>query len=225
MVDEGITATFVRMVLDEESGELVLSIHTGMGEAMTFAVSGGKGWMLQGGIFSKLEKVLPGPLRKIYDAPVRIPREAIPGFMKNELPMLEKLMTVETNVFPDMLSLSPAKPRFRLGVEGTQSVLSATLHAEYGIVQLIAGRDDALGHFSIPSENDLLDFQVRNPDAEKEALSRRRYAAPPAARLADRPRRHGGTLHGTGRIHRTGCAHQSLRQFGFFRSRLRIRNP
>jgi superfamily II DNA or RNA helicase len=170
MVDEGITATFVRMVLDEESGELVLSIHTGMGEAMTFAVSGGKGWILQGGIFTKLEKVLPGPLRKIYDAPVRIPREAIPGFMKNELPMLEKLMTVETNVFPDMLSLSPAKPRFRLGVEGTQSVLSATLHAEYGIVQLIAGRDDALGHFSIPSENDLLDFQVRNPDAEKEAL-------------------------------------------------------
>lgn len=170
MVDEGATATFVRMVLDEESGELVLSLHTGLDLPVTCIVSGGSGWILQDGCFRKLEKVLPGPLRQIYDAPVRIPRDAIPAFMQSELPMLEKLMAVETNVTPDMLSLSPAKPRFRLAVEGTQNVLSAVLHAEYGIVQLIAGREDALGRFSIPSADDLLEFQIRNPEAEEEAL-------------------------------------------------------
>ncbi|MCK5805289.1 MAG: SNF2 helicase associated domain-containing protein, partial [Lentisphaeria bacterium] len=170
MVDEGITATFVRMDLDEETGELVLSLHTGLGEPLTCVVSGGNGWILQDGVFTKLEKVLPGPLRAIYDAPVRIPRDAVPAFMKNELPMLESLMAVEANISPDMLSLSPAKPRFRLAVEGTQTALSATLHAEYGIVRLVAGRDEALGHFSIPSEDDLLDFQIRNPEAEQEAL-------------------------------------------------------
>jgi len=170
MVDEGITATFVRMVLDEETGELVLSLHTGLGEPMTCVVSGGNGLILQGGIFTKLEKVLPGPLRAIYDAPVRIPRNAVPSFMKNELPMLEKLMALEANISPDMLLLKPAKPRFRLAVEGTQTALSATLHAEYGIVQLIAGRDEVLGHFSIPAEDDLLEFQIRNPEAEQEAL-------------------------------------------------------
>ncbi|MCK5676194.1 MAG: SNF2 helicase associated domain-containing protein, partial [Verrucomicrobia bacterium] len=170
MVDEGITATFVRMELDEETGELVLSLHTGLNEPMTCMVSGGNGWILQDGVFTKLEKVLPGPLRSIYDAPVRIPRDAVPAFMKNELTMLENLMAVETNISPDMLLLKPAKPRFRMAVEGTQSALSATLYAEYGIVQLVAGRDEALGHFSIPAEDDLLEFQIRNPEAEQAAL-------------------------------------------------------
>ncbi len=170
MVDEGITATFVRMELDEETGELVLSLHTGLNEPMTCMVSGGNGWILQDGVFTKLEKVLPGPLRSIYDAPVRIPRDAVPAFMKNELTMLENLMAVETNISLDMLLLKPAKPRFRMAVEGTQSALSATLYAEYGIVQLVAGRDEALGHFSIPAEDDLLEFQIRNPEAEQAAL-------------------------------------------------------
>ena len=196
MVDESITATDVHMQLDENSGELVLHIFpeqelvarkdaksqrsseqnlplgdlASLRDAPIYVVSGGNGWILQDGIFTKLEKVLPGPMRKIYDAPVHIPRDAVPAFMKNELPMLEKLIRVETNITPDMLSLSPAKPRFRLKVEGTQTALSATLYAEYGIVQLVAGRDEALGHFSIPSEDDLLEFQVRNPDAEQQAL-------------------------------------------------------
>ena len=170
MVDDSITATSVAIRLDEGTGELVLTLQTESGEDFDCVVSGGKGWILQDRVFTKLEKVLPGPLRAIYDTPVRILRDAIPAFMKNELPMLTKLMGIDSNVTPDMLSLSPAKPRFRLAVEGTQQAISATLHAEYGIVQLVAGRDEALGSFSIPSEHDLLDFQVRNPEAEQEAL-------------------------------------------------------
>ena len=125
---------------------------------------------MQDGIFTKLETVLPGPMRAIYDAPVRVPRSGIPAFMKNELPTLQKMLEVRTNVTPDMLSLSPAKPRFRLAVDGSQHTLSATLYAEYGIVQLVAGRSEALGNFSIPAEDDLLDFQVRNPAEEEKAL-------------------------------------------------------
>jgi superfamily II DNA or RNA helicase len=194
IVDDSITASAVDMKLDESTGELVLTIHADdisrkdaetqskssgapslsdrapLRENIAFVVSGGKGWMLQGGVFTKLDKVLPGPLRAIYDAPVRIPRDAIPTFMKNELPMLEKMVEVDSNITADMLSLSPAKPRFRLKVEGTQHALSATLFAEYGMVQLVAGRDEVLGSFSIPAKDDLLDFQVRNPDAEAKAL-------------------------------------------------------
>jgi len=195
MVDEAITSTLVRMALDEASGELVLTIHSGNGwltqshpdtegvqslrdsvplreisEASAYVVSGGNGWILRQDIFTKLAKVLPGPLRKIYDAPVRIPRDAIPSFMKNELPMLEKMIPVESNISEDLFSLRPATPRFRLVVDGTQTALSATLYAEYGIVQLIAARDEALGHFSIPSGEDFLEFEVRNPAAEEAAL-------------------------------------------------------
>ena len=170
MVDEGVTATFVRMILDEETGELALSLHTGLGMPITCLVSGGSGWILQDGLFTKLEKVLPGPLRRIYDAPVRIPRDAVPTFMQHELPMLEKLMCVEANITPDMLTLEPAKPRFILAIEGTQNTLTATLHADYGTVLLVAGREDALGRFSIPADDDLLEFKIRNPEAEQEAL-------------------------------------------------------
>jgi len=170
IIDDAITPTHLQMVLDEENGELMLSLHTASDEPQTCVVSGGSGWILQDGIFSKLEAVLPGPMRAIYDAPVRIPRDAIPSFIKNELPMLESMITVESNISEDMLSLSPAKPRFRLVIDGTQTELSGTLYAEYGPVQLIAGRDDAKGSFSVPSEDDLLEFQIRNPEAEKEAI-------------------------------------------------------
>ncbi|MEE9369285.1 MAG: SNF2-related protein, partial [Pontiella sp.] len=171
IVDDRITSTFVRMELDEESGEVILNLRTETSDQFDCVVSGGSGWILQDSVFTKLEKILPGPLRKIYDGPVHIPRDSIPSFMKNELPTLEKLVEVESNITPDMLSLSPAKPRFRLAIEGTQTELSATLYAEYGIVQLIAGRDEALGHFSIPAEDDFLNYQVRNPDAEQDAIA------------------------------------------------------
>jgi superfamily II DNA or RNA helicase len=170
MVDESIVSTTMDMRLDEDTGELVVTLQTQNGTDFTCVVSGGNGWILQDGVFQKLEKVLPGPMRAIYDGPVRVPRDAIPSFMKNELPMLGTLMEIETNVTSDMLSLSPAKPRFRLKVDGNQHTLSATLYAEYGIVQLVAGRNEALGHFSIPAQDDYLDFEVRNPDAEQKAL-------------------------------------------------------
>ena len=170
MVDEDLAETFIRVMLDEQSGELVLSIHTANDSEATFIVGGGAGWVLSDGIFSKLKSILPLPMRDIYAAPVHIPRPAVPAFVKKELPVLGNLMRVESNISEDLFSLVPAQPRFRLAVEGTQTALSATLHAEYGIVELVAGRDEALGSFSIPSEDDLLEFQVRNPEAEREAL-------------------------------------------------------
>ncbi|HEY5621473.1 MAG TPA: SNF2-related protein [Pontiella sp.] len=171
MVDDAPAATWVRLQLEEETGELLLSLQAGEStDPPVFVVSGGKGWVLQNNIFSRLETVLPGPLRAIYDAPVRIPRDAVPAFMTGELPRIEKMIRVETDITPDMLSLTPARPRFRLRINGDQTALSATLYAEYGSVELVAGRDEAQGGFSIPDESDLLGFQVRNPEAEQEAL-------------------------------------------------------
>ncbi|MBT3193453.1 MAG: DEAD/DEAH box helicase family protein, partial [Verrucomicrobia bacterium] len=171
MVDDSITPTTVRMILDEATGELVLTLHTDSGEAFTCVVCGGKGWILQDGIFSRLESVLPGKLRDIYDSEIRIPRASIPAFMKKEFRILEKMVRAETNVTPDMLSLTPATPKLRLAIEGTPSALSAQLHAEYGIVQLVAGRNEALGRFTLPSKDGFLNFDVRNPDAEQNALN------------------------------------------------------
>ena len=179
MVDEGTVATSIEITLDESTGELVLSIHPETDDSQfentdepIFVTSGGNGWILQDGVFQKLANLLPGPFRDIYKAPVRIPRDAVPSFMKNERPVLENHTNVISNVTPDMLSLSPAEPNFRLKIDGLPHTLSATLYAEYDLVQLVAGRDEALGNFSIPAKDDLLDFQVRNLEAETKALER-----------------------------------------------------
>ena len=173
MVDDAITPTHLQMTLDETSGELVLNILTTEAQRngeTAFVVNGGNGWILENGIFTKLEKVLPGPMRPIYDGPVHIPHEAIPSFLKNELPLIESMMPVDRNISEDMLSLSPATPRFRLVIEGDQVALSATLLAEYGTVKLTAGKEDPQSGFSIPSSDDLLEFKVRNPEAEQQAI-------------------------------------------------------
>ena len=190
MVDEALTPTQLQMALDETTGELVLHIRSredseedgessslnsvsssvAGGGIPAFIVNGGNGWILKDGVFTKLEIVLPGPMRALYDGEVRIPHDGVPAFLKNELPMLEKMIPVKRNISEDMLSLSPAKPRFRLVIDGDQAVLSAKLFAEYGNVQLVAGKEDAKSDFSIPSTDDLLEFQVRNPNAEQEAI-------------------------------------------------------
>ncbi len=167
MTDEGSISTALRMTLDEMTGELVLNL---LPEGSAFVVSGGSGWILQDDVFQRLDKVLPGPLRAIYDGEVRIPREAVPGFLNNELPTLSGMIEIQSSVTADMLSLSPAKPQFRLVIDGQEHTLSATLYAEYGAVRLIAGKEDAKGRFAIPASDDLLDFQVRNPAAEEKAL-------------------------------------------------------
>ena len=172
LVDDSITTPSVHMDLDEETGELALRLRAEGSDDFTCVVSGGHGWILQDGVFSKLGSVLPGVLSKIYDGAVRIPRASIPSFMKNEFPMLTRLAEVDTSVTPDMLSLRPATPRFRLEIKGTPASLSATLHAEYGIVQLVAGRAEALGRFTVPAEDGFLNFEVRNQEAEQHALRR-----------------------------------------------------
>lgn len=175
--DTAPSPTVVRLELDETSGELVLSIHPAAqtkgdrpDETAAFIVNGSQGWVLYGGVFRRLESVLPGPLRPLYDGPVRIARDRVPAFMDQEFPLIEKLMPAESHVTPDMLALRPAQPRFRLVLEGTQQALSAVLHAEYGEVRLIAGREDAHGRFALPDDDDLLAFRVRNTAAEQQAL-------------------------------------------------------
>jgi superfamily II DNA or RNA helicase len=172
---DGTVQTFIRMVLDEETGELVLSIHPrgerpGIGPLY---IAGGRiGWVFQHGTFTQLEQLLPGPMREIYRHPVRIPRAAVPAFMETEFPMLEKSIYVQTRISPDLFTLEPAEPRFRLVVSGSRASLSGRLYAEYGSHVLTACRDEKAGHFAIPDPDDLLGYRVRNPDAEKRALEK-----------------------------------------------------
>ena len=171
LIDDGAPVeTVLHILLNETTGELEVSIRVPDEETDVFVVSGGSGWVLSDGIFSKLKTILPAPMQAIYSAPIRISREAVPSFLQKELPVLQNLMPVESNVSADLLDLRPAKPRFVLELSGTQTALSGMLYAEYETHRCVAGRTEAEGHFALPAEDDLLGFRVRNPEAESTAL-------------------------------------------------------
>jgi superfamily II DNA or RNA helicase len=185
IVDEGTSETLtvipdtvgtrLRMDLNEASGELNLSMHVDLpeiGEPPLFIISAREGWVFADNTFRKLNELLPGPLRSIYHNATRIARPAVPNFLNHELPTLGNLIPVDTDVSPDLFTLKPAEPRFRLVVSGSPASLAGKLYAEYGGNILIAGREEAAGNFAIPSEDDILEYRVRNLAAEKTALDK-----------------------------------------------------
>ncbi len=174
-VTASVAQTFIRMVLDKETGELVLSIHPRSGSATEnplYIAGGRSGWMFSNRRFVQLEQLLPGPMREIYKHNIRIPRAAVPAFMEKEFPNLAASIPVETRISSDLFTLEPATPRFRLVVSGSRASLSAKLYAEYGDVVLRAAREEVSGHFAIADPDDLLGYRVRNMEAEKQALEK-----------------------------------------------------
>lgn len=166
----------LRVEMDPETGELVLSVHTELpfmktGDAPLHLVARRSGWVFGAGNFWPLSAVLPQPLHGVYSAPVRIPREGVLRFMQQEYSALAAIMPLESNVSLDLFSLEPADPTFRLAVTGSPASLSATLFAEYGEVIMVAARSDPAGHFAIPDQRDILRYFVRNPEREAMALS------------------------------------------------------
>ncbi|HMP75984.1 MAG TPA: SNF2-related protein [Kiritimatiellia bacterium] len=169
--------SILKMDLDPVTGELVLDLHTELpfsanGHRPTYVVAGKAGWVYDSGHFWPLQGLLPLPLRMVYTEPIRVPREAVPRFLQHELPILQQHLTVQTDVTIDLFTIEPATPKFRLLVKGSPASLAATLHAEYGKYTLVAGKQDAQGHFAVPDPDDLLRFLVRNPAAEAKALAR-----------------------------------------------------
>jgi hypothetical protein len=166
----------LKLNLDNQTGELVLTLHTELpfqdGQAPLYVVSGKAGWVYGAGHFWPLAQLLPGPLRMVYQGPVRVPRAAVPRFLQTELPLLSQHMTVVSDVTLDLFTIEPGTPKFRLAVKGSPASLAAVLYAEYGEVTLVAGKQDAAGHFSHPDPDDLLRFHVRHPVAEAHALAR-----------------------------------------------------
>ncbi|MDF7805945.1 SNF2-related protein [Pontiellaceae bacterium B12219] len=168
----------LEMDMDRENGELILKLSTELpnGEVDLFPVyiiGQNTGWIFSGGEFWPLSSILPKSMQEIYSNSIVIPRESVPSFIMTELPQVEKVMGVRTDITPDLFFMKPAKPEFRLVVKGSPASLAATLYARYeGEVELVAGRADMRGNFAIPDPRDLLKYRIRNMAAEKKAVER-----------------------------------------------------
>lgn len=165
----------LRMDLDEDTGELNLSIHTELpymkpGEEPFYLVARREGWVYGADNFWPLEKILPEPLHGVYERSAGVGRKAVPRFLRVELPVLARLMPVESEVTEDLFTIEPEEPRFRLVMRGSPASLAATLYAEYGDEIMVAGKASPAGHFAHPDPEDLMRYTVRNPDAERRGL-------------------------------------------------------
>jgi superfamily II DNA or RNA helicase len=170
-------ATVLRLDLNGENGQLILTALTelpfaGAEDPRTYIVAGRKGWVFCGDNFWPLDKVLPEPYHAIYEAPIVLPRSGVMQFLQHELPVLSRQIAVRSDLSLDLFSTEPAPVRFRFVVRGSPVSLSGTLYAQYGDIELVAGKPDPKGYFALPDESDLMRYLVRNPDAEKRALGR-----------------------------------------------------
>ena len=177
----------MNMDLDRENGELILMVHTELpfmdaSSLPVYVVSAKRGWVFDANQFWRIENILPLPLHGIYQQPVIVERASIPHFLKNDLPMIAQHIQLITDITEDLFSIDPALPRYKLVVRGSPASLAATLYAVYEEtpgqaepkqqrIELVAGKPEVAGHFSIPDSDDLMRYFVRNVPHEEHALS------------------------------------------------------
>jgi len=173
--DAPTVATVLHLDLDSETGELVLSVETNLPErrrADVHVVGRRRGWAGTATELWRLATVLAEPFHPVYGGPVRIPRMAVPQFLRHEWPGLAAALPYEAAVTAEMLDLRPARPSFQVVARGSPASLTVALFAVYDGTRLVAGKSDPAGHFAIPDPDDPLRYYVRHPEAEAEALRR-----------------------------------------------------
>lgn len=178
-VNDIVMSPLLTMEMDTRTGELILAVHTELpfmdpDHFPVYLIAGRQGWVFDAGHFWKMDRVLPGPLQSVYAKPMVVERPSVPRFMNTELPLIQAHIQVQTDVYPDLFSIAPARPVFLLHVKGSPASMAAELIAEYGdgAYRLVAGKADAAGGFALPDPEDLMRYLVRDPDREQEALER-----------------------------------------------------
>jgi superfamily II DNA or RNA helicase len=175
MVSDEPLETGVRLEFDDETGCLILDLEArlpdGLEQGLPSYWSGGRGaWAAVEDWLFPVTPLLPEPLHGLYREPMVIPRPDVPRFLRVELGLLQKLVTLRTDVDPDWFSLEPARPGFRLEVRGSPASLSATLYAVYENTEWVAGAGETPEDFVQPDPENLLHYRTRNPEAEELAL-------------------------------------------------------
>ena len=169
-------ASVLRVDLDHENGELLLTAHTELpftrgAEIPVYLVAGRGGWVFVGGNFWPLARLLPVPMWELYRQQVVVARPDVPRFLREEMPRLTGRIQVEAEVTPDVFSFEPETPEFRLDIKGSPASLALRLVACYGEVELPAMQKAPAGSFAHPDPEDILRYTVRNLGDEQRALA------------------------------------------------------
>ena len=134
-----------------------------------FLAHGREGFVFSGGRFFPMADVLPEPFHSIYSHDEIVDREAVPAFLKTNLPLLRQHARVECIPSEDMFAFIPAQPVFRVKLNGSRASLSAELSAQYAGRVLPAIYNAREADVALPDPDDMLLFRTRNTAAEADA--------------------------------------------------------
>ena len=162
--------------LDRKNGELQVNMQVDLpkapppGSQAILVLAPRIGWVVSGDQAWPLEAVPPVELQGLCAGPIRIPRNKLMRFLKEEIPQMESRMLVENRVPADVFVASEVKPPFHLRLKGGLQFVSGVLHAQYGDVEVLANGPDPDHVCSLPDPSHPLAYGGRNLAAESEAL-------------------------------------------------------
>ena len=122
-------------------------------------------------MFVPLANVLKGPFQSIYRHDEVIPREAMPAFIRNNLPVLRQQIEVQMSPSEDFFRFVPDAPVIHVKLSGSRASISAQLFARYGEQEIGCGAPAGPDAICRPDPSDMLLYHVRNLKAEQAALA------------------------------------------------------
>lgn len=131
--------------------------------------AGHQGIWFNGTSISPLARLLPEPLRILYQEAVTMPRTQCGAFFEHEWPLLIKALPIaEDSITPDLFTSTPGDPQFSVDLTGSEVSIVGQLRARYGNSWVTVGLPKVI---SEPDPDDFFHTYSRNEAAEANALT------------------------------------------------------
>jgi len=186
--------THLKVFLNHDNGDLKISPRSvfpgkDCSERPIYLVHNKRGVVFIDGCLWPMKNILPLPYHSIYLSDELIPRSHISNFLKRDLPVLQKMTSIDMEVPPDLFDFSPASPSFELQLKGNKAAIRASVKANYQNHSFYAGAPETQESFALPDPDDILRYHTRNPAAESKALRmlRRLGFSKPAKEIPGEP--------------------------------------
>ena len=150
----------------ERSGEITLALKSRVAPPLLL----GDEWVWSERTLRPLG--LPGPLREVFQKPVRITRAQVPLFLNQFWPQLAASGNVEANFKLEDFVVEPRPPRFLLELKGGLAQLSALLQCAYGPRVMTLGITSSDEGVWLPDHENVTRYGTRDAAAERAALGR-----------------------------------------------------
>lgn len=143
----------------------------GDGAERSFVLGRRFGFILSGGYAAPLDALLPEHMRSLYDGAGVIRGSKVPKFILNDLPEIEPLMLIDSEVTEEDLRLSEGTPVFRLDLGGQLECMTCSLFVRYEQSSwLPAGQHEGIMDMAFPQKDAPYSYYTRSLEVEEQGI-------------------------------------------------------